>query len=97
MAATDEVPSDDAELDDYVRAQRRGVARRFAVAGAAVCVLAAVVGLYGRHLNDMQESSSVKFVLPYQLELVGLVGVVVGVLLLGIAGVAAWRPRRRKP
>lgn len=97
MAATDEAPADDAELDDYIRAQRRGVARRFAVVGAAVCGLAAVVHLYGRHLNDLQAQSSVRFALPYQLELVGGIGVVVGVLLLGIAGLTVWRQRPRAP
>lgn len=75
----------DDEVDDFVRRGRRGAAIRIGVLGVVVLLGSIGSYVYGRHLNWKQRNSEVRYALPDQLELFGMIGGGLGVLFLVIA------------
>lgn len=87
---------EDPELEELVRANRRGAARRLLAVGALVVIAGGGVLAYGRHLAAVQAASRVQFELPDRLVLFGAIAMIVGALLVLPGAGLRWRARRRR-
>ena len=72
----------DPELEEMKRANRRAAGMRLVVAGLVIALASGAVLAYAMALDHQQAGSQVQFLLPARLEIVGGVGIVIGVLLI---------------